>query len=78
MQWDPEVEKLSLAHLGAACREALAAVLGPGAGPGGAQHALEEEHHTSPEGSHASVDSSMEAAVGGRLLTVHIGHMSLP
>lgn len=72
VQWDPEVEKLSLAHLGAACREALPAVVGPGAGQSGAPHAHEEEHHTSPEGSHASVDSSVEAAVGGRLLAVYI------
>ena len=72
VQWDPEMEKLSLAHLGAACREALPAVVGPGAAQGSGQHALEEEHRISPEGSHGSADSSVEATVGGQLLTVHI------
>lgn len=66
MHWDPELEKLSLAHLGAACREALAAVVGPGGGQGSAQHALDEEHRISPEGSHGSFDSSVEATVGGK------------
>ncbi len=64
MHWDPEIEKLSLAHLGAACREALAAVVGPGGGHGSAQHALEEEAHISPEGSHGSFDSNADTAIG--------------
>ena len=63
VHWDPELEKLSLAHLGAACREALAAVVGPSGGQGIAQHALEEEAHISPEGSHGSFDSNAEAGV---------------
>ena len=67
VHWDPELEKLSLAQLGAACREALAAVVGPG-GQGSSQHALEEEHHISPEGSHGSFDGSVEATVGGQSL----------
>ena len=66
VHWDLELEKLSLAHLGAACREALAAVVGPGGGQGSAQHAFEEEHHISPEGSHGSLDSSAEATVGAQ------------
>lgn len=64
MHWDPELEKLSLAHLGAACREALAAVVGPGAGLPGAQHALEEDPHISPEGSHGSFDSNADMGIG--------------
>ena len=64
VHWDPEIEKLSLAHLGAACREALAAVVGPGGGQGSAQHALEEEAHISPEGSHGSFDSNADTAIG--------------
>ncbi len=64
VHWDPEIEKLSLAHLGAACREALAAVVGPGGGQGSAQHALEEESHISPEGSHGSFDSNADTTIG--------------
>lgn len=64
VHWDSELEKLSLAHLGAACREALAAVVGPGGGQGSAQHALEEEHVISPEGSHGSFDSNVDSTVG--------------
>ncbi|KAL0040215.1 hypothetical protein WJX77_000548 [Trebouxia sp. C0004] len=64
VHWDPEIEKLSLAHLGAACREALAAVVGPGGGQGSTQHALQEEAHISPEGSHGSFDSNADTTIG--------------
>ena len=76
VHWDSELEKLSLAHLGAACREALAAVVGPGGGQGIAQHALEEEHHISPEGSHGSLDSNVDSVVGEPLMSLsHATHI---